>query len=234
MFAISNRELEQFATVVAHDLRAPLRHINQFATFLLSELGQDAKAEVLEYLHIIQSSSVNMTGMIDRLLDYARIGAGAPSFSTVDLKDCVEQAVTLLRSEFAQSGGRIDCAALPRVHGDPLLLVRLFQNLISNALKYRQQNRGVVVGIDSIGDDRAVLVRVTDNGIGINPVHAETIFKMFSRLHSDDEYSGHGLGLSICRRICEIHGGTIELDTTWSDGARFLVRLPTEHGKQKP
>lgn len=225
-FATSNRELEQFASVVAHDLRAPLRHLNQFAGYLLDDLGEAASGSVREYLEIIQSSSINMSGMIERLLDYARIGAGEPSFAAVPLQECMEQAMVLLHGEIAAANAVIKIVRLPSVRGDRLLLVRLFQNLLMNALTYRSPDRVPQIEVSARADNETVVLAFADNGQGVDPAHAETIFRMFSRLQPETDHSGHGLGLAICRRICDIHGGKITLDPTASVGARFLVELP--------
>jgi two-component system CheB/CheR fusion protein len=230
-FAISNRELEQFATVVAHDLRAPLRHLNQFADILMTELGGGASPTVQEYLQIIQSSAASMSGMIERLLEYARIGAGAPKFADMSLRECVEQASEFLRGEMSAANATLECGKLAFVNGDRSLLVRLFQNLLTNSLKYRRKDVVPQIKITSKNDGNFTNVAFTDNGIGIDPAYKETIFKMFSRLHSDNEYSGHGMGLAICKRICEIHGGTIALDSDYLGGTRFVVRLPRAQPK---
>lgn len=236
MFALSNRELEQFSSIVAHDLRAPLRHLNQFAGFLQAELGNAATETVQEYLQIIQSSAANMSGMIERMLDYARIGAGAPTFTRTSLASCVEEAAEMLRVELQASGANLKFSALPAIDGDRVLLVRLFQNLISNSLKYRSPGMSPEITISSKPAGPNVLILFADNGIGIAPSHAEDIFKMFSRLHSDAEYSGHGMGLSICRKVCEIHDGAIDLDKSVQSGARFIIRLPRPQAaaKSKP
>ena len=225
-FAISNRELEQFATVVAHDLRAPLRHLNQFAQFLLKELGGSASATVQEYLQIIQSSATNMSGMIERLLEYARIGAGAAKFSQVSLQDCVDQAAETLRAEMTAANAVLESGKLPSIKGDRILLARLFQNLFANSIKYCSKDVVPKIVVAAKNDGKYVTISVTDNGIGIDPAHRHEVFKMFSRLHSDAEYSGHGMGLAISKRVCEIHGGTIEIDESKSGGARFIIRLP--------
>jgi signal transduction histidine kinase len=227
-FAISNRELEQFSAVVAHDLRAPLRHMNQFSSFLLAELGSEASDQVKEYLHIIQSSAASMSGMIERLLDYARIGAGAPVFETVSLGACLDLAKDLLQGELNAAGAVIESDDLPLVKGDKILLSRVFQNLIMNSLTYKTPELAPVIAIAVDSDREAVELRFRDNGIGIDAAHAADIFKMFSRLHSSSSYSGHGMGLAICKRVCEIHGGSIRLDTEFKGaaGSQFVIRLP--------
>jgi two-component system CheB/CheR fusion protein len=230
-FAISNRELEQFASVVAHDLRAPLRHLNQFADILISELGEVATPSVREYLNIIQSSAASMSGMIERLLEYARIGAGAPRFADVSLHDCIDHAAEFLRDEMTASGASLEIGKLPVIKGDRSLLLLLFQNLLMNSLKYRRKDvdAKVTVAARSSGGFNEIIF--SDNGLGIDPEHQETIFKMFTRLHSSSEYSGHGMGLAICRRVCEIHGGSINVDPKFSGGARFVIRLPRTQSK---
>lgn len=225
-FAISNRELEQFASVVAHDLRAPLRHLNQFAKYLLSELEGNASATVQEYLHIIQSSAANMSGMIERLLEYARIGVGAVKFSEVSLRDCVEQAVEFLRIEIASANAILECGDLPPVEGDRILLTRLFQNLLANSIKYCRKDAVPRIAISAHIDGEDAVISVGDNGIGIDPAHRQDVFKMFSRLHSDTEYSGFGMGLAICKRVCELHNGTIDIADKQNEGTLFVIRLP--------
>jgi two-component system CheB/CheR fusion protein len=226
-FAISNRELEQFASVVAHDLRAPLRHLNQFAKFLLTELSDNASPSVQEYLHIIQSSAANMSGMIERLLEYARIGSGAAKFSELKLRDCVDQAVELLRMELASANAIVECGDLPSVEGDRILLARLFQNLIANSIKYCRKDVAPKISITAEDDGNQAVISVSDNGIGIDPAHRNEIFKMFSRLHTDSEYTGHGMGLAICKRVCELHGGSIDIEEKQGEGALFVIRLPS-------
>jgi signal transduction histidine kinase len=230
-FAISNRELEQFASVVAHDLRAPLRHLNQFAKFLLTELGANPAPNVQEYLRIIQTSAAKMSGMIERLLDYARLGVGASRFGSVKLHDCIEQACEMVRGEIESSRLTLDHGRLPSVKGDRMLLTRLFQNLLSNAIKYARSGVAprVVIEVEGVGE--TVVMKFADNGIGVQPGAESEIFKMFSRLHSDSEYDGNGMGLAICKRICKIHGGDIELDRNYGAGARFVINLPRSKGR---
>jgi two-component system, chemotaxis family, CheB/CheR fusion protein len=225
-FAVSNRELEQFASVVAHDLRAPLRHLNQFAKFLLAELEGNTSPSVQEYLHIIQSSAANMSGMIERLLEYARIGAGAARFFNVSLQDCIDQAAELLRMEMSSANAVLECGDLPLVEGDRILLTRLFQNLLANSIKYCRKDIAPKIAISAEIDGDDAVISVSDNGIGVDPAHRQEIFKMFSRLHSDTDYTGHGMGLAICKRVCELHNGTIDIADKQDEGTLFVIRLP--------
>ncbi len=232
-FATSNRELEQFASVVAHDLRAPLRHLNQFAGFLIDELDATASDSVREYIGIIQSSAVSMSGMIERLLDYARIGTGAPVFSAVVLNDCVQRASDHLKLELEACNALLSVEEMPTIDGDPALLTHLFQNLISNALKYRRPKVPPSIHITSKEAGKWIHVTVRDEGIGIPAAQADEIFKMFTRLHSDEEYSGHGMGLAICKRVCEIHGATVALDPGSELGASFTVKFPKRAARER-
>ena len=225
-FAVSNRELEQFASVVAHDLRAPLRHMSQFAEFLAAELGQSASADAREYLQIIRSSAGSMSNMIERLLDYARIGVGPPKLTTMRLGECLDEATELLTQDLSAAKLDIDIVSAGMVRGDAVLATRLFQNLLQNALKFTRPGVTPEIAIRAENDGDSVVVSVSDNGIGIPPDKAHDIFKMFTRLHSEREYSGNGMGLAICRRICEVLGGSIQLDPAHTPGARFLITLP--------
>ncbi len=223
--AISNRDLEQFASVVAHDLRAPLRHINQFSEFLRSEVGAATLGEAGEHLRMIEESADAMSEMIEALLDYARLDRAARNFQTLDLRHCAERAVRLIGDETLQVEWRLD--APPPIVGDETLIVRLFLNLIGNAVKYAAPEIGPAVRIEAYEAGMSAVIAVSDKGIGVKPAHAEKIFKLFQRLHTEDEYPGLGVGLATCRRICELHGGGIELDKSYEGGARFIVTLPT-------
>jgi two-component system, chemotaxis family, CheB/CheR fusion protein len=223
--AVSNRELESFASVVAHDLRAPLRHVAQFSEFLAAELGGGVSPEAGEHLSFIRSSAGKMMVMVERLLEYARIGVGAPALGPVDLTACFAEARELLRVEAA---GASITTAFGRAHwarGDRVLVTRLFQNLLQNALKFRKPGARPTVHVSAEADAENVVIRFEDEGVGVDPGKADLIFEMFQRAHDDADISGQGIGLAFCRRICETLGGSISLDPSKRDGARFLIRL---------
>ena len=223
--AMSNRDLEQFASVVAHDLRAPLRHITQFSSMVREEI--DAESDSLpEYLDIISSSATKMSDMVDGLLSYARLGRERPVFEKKNLLSSVKTAKSLLAAEISETSAKIETKTLGKVYGNEDLLSRLFQNLIGNSLKYRKPNIPPKVKIYTERTDNSLKLYVEDNGIGIAPEYAESVFKLFGRLHSDDAYEGLGVGLATCRRIAEMHNGKIRLDTDYSDGCRFIVEIP--------
>lgn len=167
-----------------------------------------------------------MSGMIERLLDYARIGSGMAKFSSVNLRDCVDQAAELLRMEILAAHANLECSELPIVEGDRMLLTRLFQNLLANSIKYCRKDVAPRVAISAEIDGNHAVISVSDNGIGIEPAHRQEVFKMFSRLHSDEQYSGHGMGLAICTRVCELHSGTIDIADKQDEGTLFVIRLP--------
>ena len=225
--AISNRDLEQFASVVAHDLRAPLRHVRFFATSLReaieADIGEDARYDLAR----IDEGVIRMGAMIEALLGYARLGRERVQHQPVSLMACIQDARTFLQDELIAAGADFEISASYFVHGDTSLLTQLFQNLISNAIKYRNTDLTPQIGIDATPRGDFVLIRVWDNGIGIKPEFADRIFELFQRLHNADAYPGLGIGLAACRRICEIHRGDIHLDKDFEGGTSFLIRLPT-------
>ncbi|MEM9706052.1 MAG: CheR family methyltransferase [Pseudomonadota bacterium] len=224
--AISNRDLEQFASVVAHDLRAPLRYINQFSSHLQSELGENLKGPADEYLAIIGDSARTMSKMVEALLDYGRLARSAHDFQPVDVSNCINKAKGLLSEEIRTAGAEINFDHLPHPLGDEDLLTRVFQNLISNAIKYRRADKSPTIEISAREGRDQVEISVTDNGVGIDPSHADKIFRLFQRLHFEDQAPGLGVGLATCRRICEMHGGGIDVDRSYIGGARFKLTLP--------
>lgn len=221
--AISNRELEQFTSAVAHDLRAPLRHISQFAEMLEKNQTDMSTEELTENAGIIGKSSKTLSNMVSGLLDYARIGRAQPEFGICDLNEAVSSATQLLTAEIEEADAKVNVTDLPSVTGNSDLLIQLFQNLIANSIKYRKKDSESIIEIDAVEGHGLVNLRVSDNGIGINPEYGDRIFELFRRLHGDREYSGLGLGLATCRRVAELHKARIELDTEYENGSRFIL-----------
>ncbi len=226
--ATSNRDLEQFAFAISHDLKAPLRHITSFAGLLrkdkdtLSERNQ-------ELLDHIGDSAVRMRAMIESLLAYCRIQR-KEQFTEVPLKEAAEAAISNLADTIEAEKPAIEgLDELPTARGDRSLLTMLFQNLIENALKYRGDDRPMIrFEARSLPDRPGVCqVAVNDNGIGIDEAFSEDVFQVFRRLHPADESGSTGIGLAACRRIVEIHRGRIWLDTSHTPGARFVFELPS-------
>jgi signal transduction histidine kinase len=221
----SNAELEQFAYVASHDLQEPLRMISSYIQLLQRRYqGQlDAKADT--FIGFAVDGVTRMQRLINDLLAYSRVGThGAPLVPT-DCGEVVAGAIAALGAPIAETGARVIYGELPTVLADATQLGQLFQNLIGNALKFCT---GVTPEI-TISAERAGgewLFRVRDNGIGIDPAYAERIFIIFQRLHSREEYPGTGIGLAICKKIVERHGGRIWVESQPGQGATFTFSLP--------
>ncbi|MEQ8406613.1 MAG: ATP-binding protein [Oceanicaulis sp.] len=220
----ANAALDQFATTASHDLQAPLRHIGLFAELLardedgLSEAGRDQLAR-------ISGSAGRLQTLINALLTYARLVNTPPELKTADLTAVAEAAVEARRPEIDAAGARVTVHPLPEALADPVLIERVFDNLLANALKYHDKPEPPAVTITAAQDGGQVVVSVTDTGPGVPADYAERVFAMLSRLHSD-KADGAGVGLAFCRTIVESHGGTIRLDPDYEGGARFIFTLP--------
>jgi PAS domain S-box-containing protein len=223
-----NTELEAFASVAAHDLREPLRKVLAFGDRIEVRFGDALGEQGLDYLHRMTRAAARMDSLIEALLAYARIGMTLPAFEPVALDAVVTEAMADVHTRLEESGGLVETAALPVVHGNDVLLRQLFTNLLTNALKYRDPGRPPVVRIEAgpAEGGAAWRVSVSDNGIGFEPRFADRIFAPFERLHGRDAYEGTGIGLAICRRIVEQHGGAITADGRPGDGATFTMTLP--------
>ncbi len=229
----SNSELQQFASIASHDLQEPLRKIQAFGDRLKTKCGPDLSEEGRDYIERMQNSSGRMRVLIDDLLEFARVSSKAAHLQAVDLKAVVAEVLVDLEESLHQSGGQIKVETLPQVQADPRQMQQLFQNLISNALKFRRAGVLPEVRIyeEAIPDDSqksASLCRIViaDNGIGFDEQYADRIFGAFQRLHGRQEYSGTGIGLAICRKIVQQHGGEITVRSTPGAGASFLFDLP--------
>jgi PAS domain S-box-containing protein len=221
----SNEALKQFSAIVSHDLQAPLRHINMFADMLRAKVG-DADEEATGYAVRIMASVERMQRLIRSLIGYTQVAYARVKIEEVPLARTVADAVALLEADIREAKAEVRVFNLPMVKGDADLLVRLFQNLIANAIKYRNAEPPVVK-IRARPAGRNWEISVEDNGIGIDPQYRERIFEIFKRLHRDESrYPGMGVGLALCRRIVESHDGEIWLDTEHSQGARFRFTLP--------
>ena len=214
----SNRELTEFAAVASHDLRAPLRSVTSFVSLMEEDYGDTFTDEGRTYVTRIKAAVTRMTGLIDGLLTLARVRAKGEPFGPVQLGEVAQEVVADLTHGLAESGGTVEIGPLPAVEADRLQMRQLLQNLIGNAIKFRRPGIAprVVVSASPAprGDAEEMLweLRVADNGIGLEPVHAEKIFKPFERLHGHASYEGSGLGLAVCARIVERHGGRIRAE----------------------
>lgn len=225
----SNQELEQFAYVASHDLQEPLRTVASYAELLSKRLEAQLDEKTRRYVHYVVDGCSRMQNLINDLLDFSRVGTRGTAFEPVDLGEVVGSARTNLSAAIAESGARIDSDGLPTVDGDVSQLTLVFQNLISNSIKFRGEESPHIV-ISTRPGPGEWLISVEDSGIGVDPKYAERIFTIFQRLHTRDEYPGTGIGLAICRKIVERHGGRMWLDPEARKGSRFCFTLPMREG----
>jgi PAS domain S-box-containing protein len=222
--ARSNADLQSFAYAASHDLQEPLRNISTFAELLGRRYKGRLDPEADEIISLMADSAVRMGGLIEDLLGYARlISAENPPFTDVPLNEAVRWALRNLQTAIAQSGARVEAGALPAIRGDKLQLSQLFQNLIGNAIKYRGPEPPLIrVAAEQSGGEW--VFSVSDNGVGIDPAYHDKIFGIFRRLHGS-EYPGTGIGLAICKRIVEKHGGRIWVQSDAGKGATFRFSM---------
>jgi light-regulated signal transduction histidine kinase (bacteriophytochrome) len=222
--ARSNAELQQFAYIASHDLREPLRKMASFADLLVMRcVSLDGSAK--QYARFIVDGASRLQTMIEDLLEYSRAGRPDKPAQRCESADIVAKALSDLSISLAESKAEIKREGLPAVWGDFDQLTRLFQNLIGNALKFRGENpTRIELGAEEVGQDWRFHVR--DNGIGIDPAYHEKIFGVFNRLHARELYPGTGVGLAICRKIVEHHGGRIWVESRQGQGAAFYFTLP--------
>lgn len=220
----SNAELEQFASVASHDLQEPLRMVVSYLQLLTEEHQASLPPEAREYVDFAADGGRRMQKLVADLLDYARAGRGELPREEVRLADAVDDALVALSSAVAQSGAVIKREELPIVRGERWQLAQLFQNLIGNALKFRAARAPAVSLLcENLGDTWRVIVE--DNGMGMDPRHFERVFAVFERLHGR-EVPGTGIGLALCRRIVERHGGKIWVESSSTAGSRIAFTLP--------
>lgn len=221
----SNKELEQFAYVASHDLKEPLRMVSSYLSLLEKRYNSILDDEAKEYIEFAVDGAQRMNDLVDGLLMYSRIDRSTTPFEPVDIEEVFQIASTNLEVSIRDSGTILTHDPLPQVMGDRRQLIQLFQNLISNALKF-QDGRTPEVHVSSLAIGRDWRISVRDNGIGIEPEQSDRIFQMFRRLHTRDEYPGNGMGLAISKKIVERHGGKIWFDSEPRKGATFFFTVP--------
>jgi len=244
----SNKELEQFAYVASHDLQEPLRMVASYVQLLAKRYQDKLDADANEFIGYAVDGANRMQEMINDLLSYSRIETRGKPFETVDCTAILNQALTNLKIAIEESSAVITHNPLPTMTGDESQLIQLFQNLIGNAVKFRGketphihiscksieewevQNRGLKSEIRNLKSkiEKGWVFSVRDNGIGIDPQHKERVFNVFQRLHGRD-YSGTGIGLSICKRVVERYGGKIWVESEPEKGSTFYFTIPDRH-----
>ncbi|MEU7632607.1 CHASE3 domain-containing protein [Nocardia sp. NPDC049220] len=224
----SNAELEQFAYVASHDLQEPLRKVASFCQLLEKRYGDQLDERGQQYIDFAVDGAKRMQILINDLLTFSRVGRVTDRNEPTHLGQTLSKAIANLSASIDDAGARIEQPAeLPEISGDPTLLTMLWQNLIANAIKFRKSDHApaVRIGCELAEDGAGWLISVSDNGIGIAPEFAEKVFVIFQRLHHRDEYSGTGIGLAVCKKIVEYHGGRIWIDTAYTEGTRFCFTL---------
>lgn len=221
----SNAALNEFALVASHDLQEPLRLVAGYTDLLEQRFSKQLGPDGTRYLSFAADGARRMQQLIADLLAYCQVGAGSLALAEVDVGAIANNATKDLQASITEAGGRITIAELPTLPGDARQLHSLFLNLIGNAVKYRGDEPPEVT-ISATRNGSHYLFTVTDNGIGIEPRFARRIFDMFQRLHSRSKYPGTGIGLSICRKVVEAHGGQIWVDPGKPRGSVFCFTLP--------
>jgi light-regulated signal transduction histidine kinase (bacteriophytochrome) len=227
--ARSNAELEQLAYIASHDLQEPLRMVASYLQLIERRYQDRLDADGHEFIGYAVNGAHRMQALIDDLLTYSRIGTRGKPMQPTDCAKVVETALQSLRIVIAETDARITCSGLPTVTGDEIQLTQLFQNLIANAIKFRRNCRPEI-NILAQSDEGFWRISVQDNGIGIDPAYFNRIFDMFQRLHGSSAYPGNGIGLAICRKIVERHGGRIWIESVPGTGSTFVFTLPHNAG----
>lgn len=229
----SNAELEQFAYVASHDLQEPLRMVASYVQLLSKRYSGKLDRDADEFIQYAVDGARRMQNLINDLLTYSRVGRRDRAFEAVNLKQAAEYAVKNLSVACEESGARVEIGELPEIYGEANAMIQLFQNLIGNAIKFRRPNVPPLIRIRAEPEGAFYRVEIEDNGIGINPRYFDRIFVVFQRLNERDQYQGNGIGLAICKKIVELHGGAIGLRSDGQSGATFYFTLPASPAKNQ-
>ena len=224
----SNQELEQFAYVASHDLREPLRKIRSYSDLLVRHYQGQLDERADKYIAYIIDGAIRMAALINDLLDYSRVGRSDIELQSLPLKDVLEQIIDDLQPKIQATNATISIRhPLPTLPGNAVQMRQLLQNLVENSIKYRSENPPEIV-IDAVAAGECWQISVSDNGIGLDPQFADRIFIIFQRLHVREAYEGTGIGLAVCKRIVELHGGKIWVESELGKGATFYFTLPAK------
>ena len=221
----SNEELQQFAYIASHDLQEPLRMVASYTTLIARRYKGKLDADADDFIAFAVDGAKRMQRLIQDLLTYSRVGSRGEELSAISSEEALEQAIRNLRGALEESGALVTHDALPIVLADEMQLIQLFQNLVGNAIKYRREGVPAVhIGVVP-SSSKKWLFSVQDNGLGIEPQYFEKIFGMFQRLHKRDEFAGTGIGLAICKKIVERHGGSISVESVIGEGSTFRFQM---------
>ncbi len=222
----SNDELQQFAYVTSHDLQEPLRTIASFTQLLDRRYKGKLDSDADEFMDYIVDASKRMQSLIKDLLEYSKVTSKGEEFKLVNTKEIVKNIISDFHVILDENNGEVTCDSLPEVYANERLLTQVFQNLISNAIKYRKPEEPPRVHISSRKEGHEFVFSISDNGIGIDPEYFDRIFMIFQRLHTQGEYEGTGIGLAIVKKIIDQHGGRIWVESELGKGSTFYFTLP--------
>lgn len=225
--AESNRELERFAYVASHDLQDPLRVISNYSGLLTQKFGDSLGENGRRWLQYLAASSSRLSEMIDDLLEYSSLRRTDHRKDRVDMAALAAECKAVLKEPLKAAGGDISWEDLPVIVGDRHQLRQLLQNLFGNAIKFRRADTHPQIRLHAEKNPEGWLFQVSDNGIGIEPQYRERIFQIFQRLHTRDQYPGTGIGLAVCKRVVQNHGGNIWVESTVGTGSTFFFTIPT-------
>ncbi|MBM3270412.1 MAG: hypothetical protein FJZ01_22485 [Candidatus Sericytochromatia bacterium] len=224
--ARSNSELEQFAYVASHDLQEPLRMVSSYVQLLQQRYAGKLDERADKYIYYAVDGARRMQALIQGLLEYSRVSRRELVLAATDAGEALESALLNLRQAIAETGARVEVGPLPVVEGDPARLAQVFQNLLANAIKFRKPGQVPHIRVQSRRTDHAFEFSIRDDGIGLDPRYADQIFNIFQRLHTRNEYPGTGIGLAVCKKVVERHGGRIWVESEPGRGADFRFTLP--------
>lgn len=228
----SNEDLEQFAYVCSHDLQEPLRVISNYTQLLAKRYQDHLDEDADEFVDFIVDATKRMQELINDLLLYSRVQTKGQAFRTTDCNETVKIAMSNLSLAIEESGATVTADHLPVVQADGSQMLQLFQNLISNAIKFRGE-AAPKIHIAARRENNFWIFSISDNGLGIDMKYAERIFIIFQRLHNRETYSGSGIGLAICKKIAERHGGKIWIESEPGQGTTFYFTIPTIEEKEQ-
>jgi signal transduction histidine kinase len=228
----SNRDLEQFAYIASHDLQEPLRMVAAYTQLLAERYHGKLDEDADKYMGYAVEGALRMQALVHDLLTFSRVGRNGVERKNIDSSQAVREALQNLAVSLQESGAVVNQSTLPVMHSDRTQLLQLFQNLIGNAIKFRGKEP-LIITVSAERKDKEWEFAIADNGIGIAPEHKEVIFSIFQRLHTRAEYPGNGVGLAICKKIVEQHGGRIWVDSEPGKGSTFRFTLPAVSADDK-
>jgi light-regulated signal transduction histidine kinase (bacteriophytochrome) len=223
----SNKELESFAYIASHDLQEPLRMVSCFTQLLSQEYASNLDDKARDYIYFAVEGSNRMSELLNGLLAYSRINSKGKNFSQVDITHVIDNVTKNLALKIKERNAKIDFGDMPVILADETQMIQLFQNLISNAIKFSPDDPRI--SITSEINENEYWFIIKDNGLGIEPQYFERIFQIFQRLQPREKYDGTGIGLAICKRIVERHGGKIWLESEPNKGSTFFFTIPVKN-----